>query len=78
MYRTTIMLPEILKAQAVSESSSLGISLGEFVRKSVAMALNANKTTITDTLFSDTATYAGDAPSDTVSRHDEFLYGKIS
>ena len=78
MYRTTIMLPDVLKAQVMNESASLGISLGEFVRNALSMALNAKKETLSDTLFSDTAAYAGKAPRNSASQHDEYLYGNPS
>ncbi len=76
MHRTTIMLPERLRSEVVRESSRLGISLGAYVREALEMSLASQKVNTTvDPLFSDSAVYSGEGPSDAALNHDEYLYG---
>ena len=79
MYRTTIMLPEELKAKVVRESATLGISLGEFVRGALAVALDDSKSSEShDTLLADHVAYEGATPKDAAANHDDYLYGTSS
>jgi predicted DNA-binding protein len=77
MYRTTIMLPEELKSRVVRESDALGISMGEFIREAVSAAVEKKSAeSAVDVLLDDEAVFEGDAPDDTASRHDHYLYGE--
>lgn len=80
MKRTTIMIPEDLKAKALNRASMLGISFGGFVRESIERALkNPNFQQSgrgEDPFFADDAVFRGDAPDDLALNHDEYLYGE--
>lgn len=76
MHRTTIMLPEGLKARATQRAARLGISFGQLVRE----ALEAHLGEVyaepgADPLFAHDVVYDGPAPTDLAARHDAFLYG---
>ena len=74
MFRTTIMLPQDLKSQAEEKARQLGVSLGEFIRKSMWFSLKAvpkNR----DSFLGDHALYTGKVPKDLSARHDDYLYG---
>ena len=77
MHRTTILLPVDLKQKADATAHVLGISLGEFVRKAILLAIgNSQKTTRqSDPLFSDKTFFKGKAPKDLSLNHDFYLYG---
>lgn len=79
MQRTTIMLPPSLKARVVQQAEGLGVSLGEFIRRSLEAATRqrASKRQ-TDPLVADTAVFRGDAPRDLARHHDRYLYGKAA
>ena len=79
MYRTTIMLPEELKSRVVRESQAMGLSLGAYIREALTLALDAGgESGNEDSLLSDTASYAGEAPPDSSRQHDDYLYGDRS
>lgn len=77
MKRTTVMLPLELKARAACRARERGISLGEFVRRSLEAALEEPATAVAydDPLFVDGAVYEGDTPEDLAAAHDGYLYG---
>lgn len=76
MHRTTIMLPDDLKAKVVREANSRGVSLGEYVREALVMALtDRDADEADDSLYSDSACFSGKAPKDGAKRHDDYLYG---
>jgi hypothetical protein len=72
------MLPLELKEKAMRRARERGISLGEFLRESLELALNsgASKNRKDDPLFADRAVFDGDVPSDLSENHDRYLYGK--
>ncbi|MDA8140366.1 MAG: ribbon-helix-helix domain-containing protein [Desulfobacteraceae bacterium] len=76
MQRTTIMLPEDLKARAEEKSRQQGVSLGEFVREALTKLLNDINNDTEDSFFSDNAIFTGDAPKDLSSHHDDYIYGE--
>jgi hypothetical protein len=75
MHRTTIMLPRELKVRAERRAREDGVSLGEFVRRSVELSLGQPGEVAEDALFSDHALYDGEVPAGYSTDHDEYLYG---
>ncbi|MBI4597747.1 MAG: hypothetical protein HY737_05010 [Candidatus Omnitrophica bacterium] len=76
MHRTTIMLPSTLKSRALQHAEGLGISLGEFIRRSIDAATHQRTTKHQpDSLFADEAVFRGAAPRDLSRHHDRYLYG---
>ena len=77
MHRTTIMLPEDLKSQAVEYARECGLSLGEVIRESLENWLKSkNQRTACDPLFHNVSVYDGPAPEDYSINHDKYLYGE--
>lgn len=74
MQRTTVMLPPELKRRAEQKSRELGVSFGEFIRRSLRDELVSEEGSGGDSLFEDTGVYRGEAPPDAAVRHDEHLY----
>lgn len=79
MKRTTIMLPEKLKAKAERHARVQGISLSELIRESLARSLGpqAREAAAQDPFLNDTATFEG-GPRDLARNHDRYLYGDAS
>ena len=77
MIRTTIMLSNDLKVRAEKRARRMGMSLGEFVRKSLESSLNSAKGGIEDEdpFLADKAVFMGKAPADLSRDHDAYLYG---
>ena len=76
MFRTTILLPQELKSRAEEKARRLGLSLGEFIRKSILVSLKSGeKTKANDPFWNDKALYAGKVPKDVSKHHDKYLYG---
>ncbi len=77
MKRTTIMLPHDLRAGAAQRASELGMSMGEYIRRALRVALEetASPSTAEDALFTDTQVFEGRAPVDLAEHHDLHLYG---
>lgn len=77
MKRTTIMLPEDLKMRALKHANMMGISLGGFVRESLARALqNQNPDMpVEDPFFADEVVFDGKSPVNLAAKHDDYLYG---
>jgi hypothetical protein len=79
MHRTTIMLPEDLKSQAIEYASECGLSLGEIIRESLENWLkNRKQRSSNDPLFHDVPVYDGPVPDDYSINHDRYLYGDKS
>jgi len=77
MHRTTIMLPEDLKSQAVEYARECGSSLGEVVRDSLASWLKERKKRPRkDPLIDDVPVYDVHVPEDYSLNHDRYLYGE--
>ena len=71
------MLPEPLKARAMRRARRLGISLGEFIRRSMQSMLDgAAGAPEQDPLVADDAVFEGPVPSDLSVAHDRHLYGR--
>ena len=71
------MLPDELKIQAQTQALQCGISLSEFIRRTLEQALqSANHDASADPLFADNAVFDGDSPTDLADRHDDYLYGE--
>ena len=75
MHRTTIMLPRDLKVRAERRAREEGVSLGEFVRRSVARSLGRPEEIAEDPLFADQQVYDGETPATYAADHDDHLYG---
>lgn len=73
---THISLPPDLRAEIEREASSRGMSVPDFVRKSLEHAVAQKPPE--DPLFADTAVYRDEGPSDFASNHDGYLYGDAS
>lgn len=74
MHRTTILLPADLHRRAEREARSLGISLGELVRRRLAgpePPAEAGRPR-----FFERQPWAGAGPDDTAAGHDRYLYGE--
>lgn len=79
MHRTTVMLPDDLKRRAEERARSEGISLGELVRRSLALVVDTTKVDRRDDpLFADRAVYADEGSVDMAAEHDAHLYGETS
>lgn len=80
MKRTTVMLPEDLKVQALKRAGTMGISLGRFIRGAMERALQQpnGDESADDPLFTDDAVFLEETPLDLAQNHDEYLYGDAS
>ncbi len=78
MKRTTIMLPEDLKARAENRARNQGVSLGELVRLALERLLERTRKGggAEDPLFADEAVHTGKNPRDLSEHHDRYLYGE--
>lgn len=77
MQRTTIVLSDHLKTQAIQFARSQGISFGEFVRVSLKKnLLSVQKFPIEDPFFKDRAFFKKSVPKELSIKHDDYLYGK--
>ena len=68
------MLPQDLKSQAEEKARQLGVSLGEFIRKSIWFSLKTGSKN-RDSFLGDQAVYTGKVPKDLSAHHDKYLYG---
>jgi len=71
-----IKIPTELKSQIERAAARRGQSVEEFVRQACERLLDTDPAR--DLLFADDAVFDGDAPADTVARHDDYLYGEAS
>lgn len=78
MHRTTLMLPRELKGRALKAARAHGVSLGEWIRQTIAAALRrpSRRKDAEDPLYADTAVFPGDGPRDLAKEHDRYLYGE--
>jgi hypothetical protein len=72
MHRTTILLPEDLYRAAGREARSLGVSLGELIRRRLAQP--DNEPPMQEAFFS-RRPWTAEAPTDLSVHHDRYLYG---
>jgi hypothetical protein len=76
MTRTTLMLPADLKARSERRARELGVSMGEFVRRSLVRLLDETASPASeDALYADAVASAAETPVDLAERHDDYLYG---
>lgn len=79
MQRTTIVLPEHLKAQVFQFARLHGISFGEFVRASLKKnLLSVAESPSEDPFFKDCGFFKGAVPKELSQKHDTYLYGDKS
>ena len=78
MKRTTIMLPHDLRARIAQRASELGVSMGEYIRRALLVALEeqVGSKSDRDALFADQEVFKGKAPIDLAEHHDQHLYGE--
>lgn len=74
MFRTTVMLPEELKSQALTLAREMGVSLGELIRESLRNAVQARKG-LRDSLLSDNVVSYRKGPKNVAADHDDYLAG---
>ena len=81
MKRTTIMIPNEMKAKAQNRAKMMGISFGCFVRESIKASLdneNAESNLYAqDPFFADKVVFTGEVPKDSAKNHDDYLYGEM-
>ena len=70
----TVQVPDELRDKAVLAAQRRGLTLDEFIRLCLSSAVDRGQ----DALFSDSAVFTGDAPSDISKNHDRYLYGADS
>jgi hypothetical protein len=72
MVNIVVPFPEELREQAESVARERGLTLDEFVRRCVSSSVAQIQST--DPLFTDTAVFAGEGPTDVAENHDRYLY----
>lgn len=80
MKRTTIMLPEKLKAKAERRARTQGMSLSALIRDSLARSLDRTpaQSAADDPFLNDNVTFRDGGPPDVARNHDKYLYGEES
>ena len=73
---TPITLPPDLTEKATREAAERGMSLPELVRMTLERIVSSQPTA--DPLFTDSAIFADDGPSNLAGDHDEYPYGDAS
>jgi len=71
MHRTTILLPEDLYQSAGREARSMGVSLGELIRRRLAGSPKRNEPMRS---FFSRKPWTQEAAKDLSSNHDKYLY----
>jgi hypothetical protein len=69
------MLPRDLKVRVERHARARGVSLGEYVRRSLERALAQPEEIAEDSPFGDEAVYSGESPASYAADHDDYLYG---
>lgn len=77
MKRTTIVLPDDLRARAVKRAQKAHVSLAELIRQSLEDTLRRKVTDSweDDPFFSDQEKAFFKGPRDLAKNHDKYLYG---
>lgn len=76
MTRTTLMLPERLKAQTERTARRQGVSMGAFVRQALERAVAATADPAeTDAFLADLRVCRSRTPPDVAGNPDTYLYG---
>ena len=76
MNTTPISIPEDLANQLAHAAKSQGVSVEQFVSKSLDAAVRRLQPR--DPLFEDNAVFSDDVPEDLSADHDRYLYGDAS
>ena len=77
MHRTTVMLPESLKAKASRKALKDKISLGELIRNALERECandRGSKDIAQNAFFTDQHFYKGKIPTNVAKDHDDYLY----
>jgi hypothetical protein len=69
-----VQIPDQLKDKVARAAQQRGMTLEASVRLCISTVVDRRH----DSLFADTAVYAGEAPATLSKDHDEFLYGEQS
>ncbi|MBN1684809.1 MAG: hypothetical protein JW855_05190 [Gammaproteobacteria bacterium] len=81
MHRTTIMLPDETKREAIRLAHYEGISLGQLIRKLLNIRIkqvqHSASNVSQDPFFADQNYFSGEAPSNLSVQHDDYLYGAL-
>jgi hypothetical protein len=72
MHRTTILLPKDLYQAAGNEARSLGVSLGELIRRRLSAGTPPPSP---KKAFFTRRPWVGESASDLSAEHDRYLYG---
>lgn len=77
MYRTTIMLPEVLKVKLAKEAEREKVSFGELVRRALEKYLLSKRGVVAhDSFLSSKTIFQDEGPTDVADRHDDYLLEK--
>ena len=76
MKRTSIMLPQDLKARAARYADRRGVSLGRLIRDSLEERISRDAGPKEDPFFADAFVFRGRSPKDLARNHDRHLYGE--
>ena len=71
MAALTIQVSDALHEKAMLAAQQRGLSLDEFIQLCLSSVVDRER----DTLFSDSAVFSGDVPSDIYKNHDHYMYG---
>jgi len=75
MSRTSITLPETLRAQLEREARKLNLSVSHFIKTALAKYLKQKKASYKqDSFFSSKILIRDKGPTDTSLKHDQYLY----
>ena len=74
MAALTVQVSDELRAKAMLAARQRGLSLDEFVQHCLSSVVDRER----DSIFCDSAVFAGDVPSDISKNHDRYLYGADS
>lgn len=76
MTRTTIMLPEDLKARVSKIAHLKGMTLGQLIRESLNHVIeDVGAKAESDPFWSDRSVFKDAGPADAAKNHDAYLYG---
>ena len=79
MKRTTIILPDDLRAGVAQRASDMGVSIDEYVCRVLRAALKETATpeAAKDSLFTDAEVFEGRTPVNLAGHHDLHLHGDL-
>ena len=76
MQKTTIMLPDGLRTQAIRKAHQSGLSLGEVIRTALEKTFQqVDQGRKEDSFWADERIFTGSGRKDMAEKHDDYLYG---